>query len=215
MDLKGQGFIDLREFVHGFFKIYYSNLDTKLKMVFDMYDFDKDEFITKEDVRVVLSHVPISNQVEGFQRAEGQFTAEGGGNQVFLDRLQTQEQIMTMIETVFGSRKRLNFNEFKDIITNVSSEMFLTIMLLLQSNIPCSENFNRYKRNYEKYLQQNPDTAGKTKTAAEVREIASPRLCSKFKQFNQMNLAADVGDFNLNPDAQKILLKFAVNQPQG
>lgn len=29
-----------------------------------------------------------------------------------------------------------------------------------------------------------------------------------------MNLAADVGDFNLNPDAQKILLKFAVNQPQ-
>jgi len=26
-----------------------------------------------------------------------------------------------------------------------------------------------------------------------------------------MNLAADVGDFNLNPDAQKILLKFAVN----
>ena len=36
MDLKGQGFIDLREFVHGFFKIYYSNLDTKMKMVFDM-----------------------------------------------------------------------------------------------------------------------------------------------------------------------------------
>lgn len=36
MDLKGQGFIDLREFVHGFFKIYYSNLDTKFKMVFDM-----------------------------------------------------------------------------------------------------------------------------------------------------------------------------------
>lgn len=29
-----------------------------------------------------------------------------------------------------------------------------------------------------------------------------------------MNLAADAGDFNLNPDSQKILLKFAVNQPQ-
>lgn len=62
--------------------------------------------------------------------------------------------------------------------------MFLSIMLLLQSSIPCSENFNRYKRNYEKYLQQNPDQAGKNKTPAEVREIASPRLCSKFKQFN-------------------------------
>lgn len=82
-------------------------------------------------MRVVLSHVPISNQIDGTQRAEGQFTAEGGGNQVFLDRLQTQEQIINMIETVFGSRKRINFNEYKEIITNVSSEMFLSIMLLL------------------------------------------------------------------------------------
>lgn len=49
-------------------------------------------------MRVILSHVPINNTVDGSQRAEGQFTAEGGGNQVFLDRLQTQEQIMAMID---------------------------------------------------------------------------------------------------------------------
>jgi len=36
MDLKGQGYIDLKEFVHGFFKVYFSNLDTKLKLCFDM-----------------------------------------------------------------------------------------------------------------------------------------------------------------------------------
>ena len=36
LDLKGQGYVDLKEFVHGFFKIYYSNLDTKLKLAFDL-----------------------------------------------------------------------------------------------------------------------------------------------------------------------------------
>lgn len=36
LDLKGQEYVDLREFVHGFFKIYYSNLETKLKLTFDM-----------------------------------------------------------------------------------------------------------------------------------------------------------------------------------
>jgi hypothetical protein len=36
MDLKGQGYIDLKEFVHGFFKIYFSNLDTKIRLTFDM-----------------------------------------------------------------------------------------------------------------------------------------------------------------------------------
>lgn len=36
MDLSKTEYIDLREFVHGFFKIYYSNLETKIKLSFDM-----------------------------------------------------------------------------------------------------------------------------------------------------------------------------------
>ena len=36
MDLSKSEYIDLREFVHGFFKIYYSNLETKIKLSFDM-----------------------------------------------------------------------------------------------------------------------------------------------------------------------------------
>jgi hypothetical protein len=37
LDLNGDGYIDLKEFVHGFFKVYYSNLETKIKLAFDMY----------------------------------------------------------------------------------------------------------------------------------------------------------------------------------
>lgn len=36
LDLNNDQYIDLRELVHGFFKIYYSNLETKIKLVFDM-----------------------------------------------------------------------------------------------------------------------------------------------------------------------------------
>ena len=36
LDLSKTNFIDLREFVHGFFKVYYSNLETKIKLSFDM-----------------------------------------------------------------------------------------------------------------------------------------------------------------------------------
>lgn len=62
---------------------------------------------------------------------------------------------------------------------NNSSEMFLSVIILLQSAMPCSENFNRYKRNYERYLVSNPDAKDKTWTEDEVRLIASPRLMSK------------------------------------
>jgi Ca2+-binding EF-hand superfamily protein len=42
------------------FRIYYSPLETKFKLVFDMYDFDGDGVISKEDVHLVLSHIPMS-----------------------------------------------------------------------------------------------------------------------------------------------------------
>jgi hypothetical protein len=128
---------------------------------------------------LILSHIPITNTVAGKIAEEGAFTQEGGGSQVFLDRMQTQDEIFNLIEEVFGTKKRLSFEQFTEININISSEMFLSLMILMQSNLPCSENFNRYKRNYEKYLVSNPDQKDKPKTEAEVRTIASPRLMSK------------------------------------
>lgn len=89
LDLSKNDYVDLREFVHGFFKVYYSNLETKIKLSFDIYDFDRDGYITKEDVRLILSHIPIVNTIQGSTVSEGSYTREGGGNQVFLDRMQT------------------------------------------------------------------------------------------------------------------------------
>ena len=36
MNLSGSGYIDLKEFVHGMFKVFYSDLSTKIKLTFDM-----------------------------------------------------------------------------------------------------------------------------------------------------------------------------------
>jgi len=57
-------YIDLKGFVRGFFKVYYSSLDDKMKLTFEMYDFDNDGFIDKEDVRLVMSHIPVDNCIK-------------------------------------------------------------------------------------------------------------------------------------------------------
>jgi len=57
-----------------------------------------------------------------------------------------------LLEEVFATKKRINFEEYQRINTNTTSEMFLAIMVLLQNNFPCSENFYRYKKNYEDCL---------------------------------------------------------------
>ena len=61
-----------------------------------------------------------------------------------MDRIQSQEEIAKLVEEVFGEKKRIEFEEYTKIITDVTSEMFLSIMILLQSKLPCSENFYRY-----------------------------------------------------------------------
>ena len=43
------------------------------------YDFDRDGYITKEDVRLILSHIPIVNSQKAKSVSEGTFTQEGGG----------------------------------------------------------------------------------------------------------------------------------------
>jgi hypothetical protein len=105
-----------------------------------------------------------------------------------------------LLEEVFGTKKRLSFEQFQEINLQVSSEMFLSVLILLQSSMPCSENFNRYKRNYEKYLTSNPEAKDKSRTEVEVRMIASPRLMSKLAPVNQMNFAG-VEELNFNPDS--------------
>ena len=56
----GDDYIDQKEFLKAMFRIYYSPLETKFKLVFDMYDFDGDGLISKEDIHLVLSHIPMS-----------------------------------------------------------------------------------------------------------------------------------------------------------
>jgi hypothetical protein len=46
------------------------------------YDFDKDGFIRKEDVRLILSHVPIDKT--SVLASEGRFTSQGGGGYVLV-----------------------------------------------------------------------------------------------------------------------------------
>ena len=63
--------------------------------------------------------------------------------------------------------------------------MFLSILTLLQTNMPCSVNYYRYKNNYEKYV--GDDGKGEANNQGEdvIKSIASPRLMSKLSPISQ------------------------------
>jgi Ca2+-binding EF-hand superfamily protein len=207
MDSNQTGYIDLKCFVRGFFKVYYSSVEDKMKLAFEIYDFDCDGYIDKEDVRLVMSHIPVDSAVKKEMEGEGRFTQENGGNMAFLDRIQTQQEIQLLLDEVYGSKKRLSFDEFKRVNMEDTSEMFLSIMLMLQTHLPCSENFFRYKQNYTKYVSGD-GTEGEKKEQPEgtVTEIASPKMLSRMAPIQNM---ARQQNINFNPVAMTHMLQGA------
>ena len=53
---------------------------------------------------------------------------------------------------MFQDKKRINYDQYASVNENITSEMFLSIITLLQNTLPCSTNYFRYKANYERFM---------------------------------------------------------------
>lgn len=152
---------------------------------------------------------------------------------VYLDRIKSQEDIQTLLNNVFADKDSMDFEEFRRFNCDVSSEMFLAIFVLLNSSLPCAENFTHFKRNYKASESvpdlDNDDASPKTDNGGEmspiggetnnqikdeVTSIASPTLMRSLSPLSRMGLGANftntstasMGNVNLNPNSQKIFL---------
>ena len=52
------------EFVATVCLLFDPSSEKKLKLVFDLFDYDKDGLVSKEDIHIVLSHAPIEDMVK-------------------------------------------------------------------------------------------------------------------------------------------------------
>ena len=90
--------------------------------------------------------------------------------------------------------------------------MFLALMILLQNSLPCTENFYRYQKNFEKYVsteETKEDENGGTAKEEKKKIIASPKMISKLSPM--ASLARKEG-VNFNPPSSGKLLQYAVNK---
>lgn len=91
MDLNNDGYVDYREFLTGLLRLYCSTFDQKTKFVFEIYDFDGDGFISKQDISTILGYMPVTKSIPVL--GEGKFTQEGGGTTDFRDRFETLQEM--------------------------------------------------------------------------------------------------------------------------
>lgn len=66
-----------------------------------------------------------------------------------------------ILDMCFGQRDKITFKEFQKINEEISSDMLLSVLNLFREKLPCSENFWRYKRNYELHMKNEQDQEDK------------------------------------------------------
>ncbi len=70
------------DFVTGVSRLFSSKFEDNAQLVFELFDFDADGLVSAEDLRTLLSHVPITQMLGpkllGITK-EGKFTQSGAG----------------------------------------------------------------------------------------------------------------------------------------
>ena len=145
-DSKNKGYLSLEDFTSSMIKLFSGDYEQLLNFIFDFYDFDKDHKITKEDIRIVLSYVPLYKKIKHNMGLK--FEKDN-----FQDRLASQKELHEKLDTLFKNKQIINFSEFKYITQNINSDIFLYILVFLMERRPFSnetiKNLDNIKKNID------------------------------------------------------------------
>ncbi len=54
------GYLSNSDFIDGLSTLFTETFEKLCKFIFDLYDYDKNGYINKEDVRIVLTYIPLN-----------------------------------------------------------------------------------------------------------------------------------------------------------
>ena len=142
-DKNQNNFLDPAEFIGGMKILFSEDFTSLYKFIFKFYDFDHDGLISREDIRVVLSYVPLNKKFSSNKMKYEQ--------DEYLDRVESQDELYNILNIAFGDKNVLNYNEYINVIENVNSDIFIFILMFLMEKRPFTnqsiELFVKEKKN--------------------------------------------------------------------
>ena len=171
-DKDKDGILDLTEFTTGMLSLFYQgeSFDSLAKFIFNLYDFNSTGIIKKDDVRVVLSYVPLSdsssNAKENIELVKDKFE----------DRVESQEQLFHILNIAFKNKEKMNFEEYINVIKNVNSDIFILLLMFLLEKKP----FSNYSIQLHSLTFESPNIHVSATPTLFPEQIASPSLHSRF-----------------------------------
>ena len=132
------------EFVENFFKLYMGSFEETTTVIFNLLDFDKDGIIKKEDVKILLSYLPL-NDTNDDKTEKNEKNKNTDKNElvtkIFGTQMKSLEEIDGIVSDTFNKYNgKMNLQQFVEIVTQKNSEIFLQILCFLYEQIPFNAN---------------------------------------------------------------------------
>ena len=205
-DTNSNDSIELNEFVESMKTLFYDEYEKNTRFIFDFYDFDNDGKISKEDIRVILSYITLE-----YSDNKGQIKSIDKTGISFQHRLMGQEELNEILNKCFNDKHIKNhsmeYKDFRYIIENVNSDIYLMIYLFLLENRPFS---NRNLESYQSIDGSKSPTKKDSPSKKEKLLIASPTKTANFSPYKRFRRQSC--SINLDKNSKDILKNMKVLQ---
>ena len=210
------------EFVENFYKLYMGSFEETTTVIFNLLDFDKDGIIKKEDVKIILSYLPL-NEINDEKNQNGEENEKNNDktdknelvSKIFGTQMKSLEEIDEIISDTFNKYNgKMNLQQFIEIVTKKNSEIFLQILCFLYEQIPFSAknieilkskyflfNDNEYDDMYASYKKNKKSNSIRIKTPKHSSLLSPAGVFLQKYKLRKFSLNEEgKNDDNLSPD---------------
>ena len=129
-DANKDNYLSPKEFIEGMTILFSESLKNTIKFIFLFYDFNNDGFIDRDDIRVVLSYIPVLYDFEAMVNLE--------------------EELFKALNEIFGKKEKMDLNQFFHcIIDEENYELIIPIISFFYEKKPFNnEEIDLFYKNY-------------------------------------------------------------------
>jgi Ca2+-binding EF-hand superfamily protein len=135
-DQDQDGFLNHKEFMEGLMTLYFGNFKDTVKVIFSIFDFNKNGKINKGDVKITMSYLPIKETTH-----KGQ--------------MESLTEIDEIIEIYFKNNDTLKFEQFMNLVQTKKSDLYLQLLCFIYENKPFNKENVEACRNLKKKRTTN------------------------------------------------------------
>ena len=207
LDTNEHSSLSQEDFITGMINLFLGDYKTLIKMMFNMYDYNRDGKISRNDIKIVFNYLPLKPN-EIYQRYKIKFEGDN-----INDRKESIHEINKTLDKIF-EEDYIDDDYFKYAIENINSDIFIFLLVYLYEKRPFNEDTIEH---YKKLPRKSNNKLKKATTTANyanggLKLIVSPSQKSIYKPAAAVTLkeGGQYTKFKSN-SSNLIKLKFGSN----